>query len=94
MHLTIVLSKKSQTKKALTVYSTYIKFYKVQSVVTKTTSVLLWEWGKKTIRKGQGRGIERAMGDIFRRINMFIILIVFIIVIVLQVYTFVKLIKI
>ena len=41
MHLSIiVLSKRSQTKKALIVYSIYMKFYKVQAVVTKSTSVL------------------------------------------------------
>lgn len=88
-----MLSKKSQTKKALTVYSTYIKFYSAICSDQNHVSVA-WEWGKKTIRKRQGRGIREGYGDIFRRINMFIILIVFIIVIVLQVYTFVKLIKI
>ena len=56
MHLSIiVLSKRSQTKKALIVYSIYMKFYKVQAIVTKSTSVLPGNGVRRQLEKAGQR---------------------------------------
>lgn len=62
----------------------------MQTVQTESRSMVPSEWGWEGSRERQAKGITKGYGKIIRGVNMFIFLIVLIIVIVSQVYTFIK----
>lgn len=87
MHSTwLCWRKKSQTNIAQTVW---FHLDKIQTTVTKSRSTVAGGWGGKRAGKGRKEDLQRQ-GEIFQRMDVFIIIIVLIIAMVSRVYIFVK----